>query len=444
MKHPEIHKQVLAIAWPMILAGASVPLLGIVDTAILGHLDEVTFLSAVAVGASALSLLLWLLSFLRMGTTGLVARAWGGQDNQQCRELLWQSLSLALVLGVLLILLQQPVFQLILWLLGPSDEIRNFALEYCHIRIWAAPAALCSYAAIGWLLGLQRARQTLVILATTNIANIGLDFFFIMGLDLNSAGAAWASLLAEYIGVAIAIIFVRRELKQLGGDVDPRTLLQPRTYKRLLTVNRDLFIRTACVVFTFTFFTAQGARLGDEILAVNAILMQLVMLTSYGLDGIAHAAESLTGHAVGAKDPNRFRVTCGATLQWGGGVALMASLAFFLFQQPIIALFTSLPEVVTLTNSYYGWLVLMPLLAAGCFILDGVFLGADHTHTMRNIMFVATALLFLPAWWLAQPLGNHGLWLAFAVFMAGRSMLMTISYRALIGQSTDFVQPESK
>ena len=367
MSPNSIHRRVLAIAWPMIIAGASGPLLGIVDTAILGHLDSSRYLGAVAVGASALSLILWLLGFLRMGTTGPTARALGGEQQQHCRELLWQSLALALVLGCVLLIVQRPLLQLIIWLLGPGPGIYQTALDYCHIRIWAAPATLCSYAAIGWLLGLQRARDTLVVMVVTNAANIGLDFLFIVGLDMGSDGAAWASLLSEYLGVALALLFVRRQLQKLGGGLDPRQLLRIDTYRQLLSVNRDLFLRTACLVFAFTFFTAQGARLGDDIVATNALLMQLVLLVSYGLDGFAHAAETLTGHAVGAGNKQRFYATCRACGIWSAGVGLFASAAYLVFQQPIIRLFTDLPNIVGLASQYFVWLVILPLVATGCF-----------------------------------------------------------------------------
>ena len=422
-----IHRRILAIASPMILAGASGPLLGIVDTAILGHLDSSQYLSAVAIGASALALIFWLLSFLRMGTTGLTARAWGGQQPQQCRELLWQSLVLALVLGLLLLIVQWPLLHVVLWLLGPGAEIYQTALDYCQIRIWAAPATLCSYAAIGWLLGLQRARATLLVMATTNGVNIGLDFLFIVGLGLNSDGAAWASLIAEYLGLLLALYFIRCELKQLKGDVDPQQLLRPSTYKPLLLVNRDLFLRTACVVFVFTFFTAQGARLGSDIVAANAILMQLVLLVSYGLDGFAHAAESLTGHATGARKRRDFYAICRACTLWGALLAGFASLMYWLLQWPIIHMFTDLPHIARLTAQYYGWLVALPVIGFGCYMLDGILLGAGRTAAMRNTMFVAM-LAFLGCWWQFAAWGNHGLWLAFSVFMGGRSALMAIAF----------------
>ncbi len=424
MPSESVNRQILAIAWPMILAGASGPLLGIVDTAILGHLKTGNHLSAVAVGSSGLMMLFWLLSFLRMGATGLTARSVGANNHQHNCELLWQSLALATILGFILILLQWPILKLVLWALGPDPTIYDAVLSYCQIRIHASPATLCTYAAIGWLLGLQRARQTLLVVAVTNALNIGLDFLFIIGLQMNSEGAAWATLVSEYIGLGLALLMVRRALFAIGSSIDWRRLLKLRLYRELLAVNRDLFLRTACLVFTFTFFTAQGARLGNETVAANAILMQLVLLLSYGLDGFAHAAESLTGHAIGSGNKKRFYAVCRTTTLWGAGIAAITAACYLLFQPQIVTLFTNLPAITELTYRYYPWLVALPLIATWCFSLDGMLLGAGHTNAMRNTMFAATFLCFLPAWWLSRQLGNHGLWLAFTLFMGSRSLLM--------------------
>lgn len=423
-----VHQQVLAIAWPMILAGASVPLLGIVDTAILGHLNDSRFLSAVAVGSSALSLLLWLLAFLRMGTTGPTARAFGAQNQRHCQELLWQSLILALVLGVALIILQQPILSLVLWLLGPSEEIYHLTYSYSQIRLFAAPATLCSFAAVGWLLGLQRAKQALVIMFTTNALNIGFDFLFIIGLGLNSDGAAWASLIAEYLGLIVALLMVKQAMGQFTEPAGREGLRRLSTYTELLLVNRDLFLRTACIVFVFTFFTAQGARLGDDVVAANAILMQLVLLASYGLDGFAHAAETLTGSAIGARNQRHFYTICRSATLWGFVIALFTSAAFWLFETPIVALFTNLPHIAALTHDYYLWMAVIPLLSVWCYLLDGVFLGGGRTTAMRNVLLIATLAIFLPAWWLTQGWHNHGLWLAFLLFMVARSVIMAIAF----------------
>ena len=424
-----IHRKVLSIAWPMIIAGASGPLLGIVDTAILGHLDSARYLSAVAVGASALTLVLWLLSFLRMGTTGLVARAWGQGDRQLCRELLWQSLLLAGALGVFLVALQGPLLRVTLWLLGPGEGTYPIALEYCQIRIWAAPATLCSYAAVGWLLGLQRARQTLVVMVTTNVANIGLDFVFIIGLEMNSAGAAWASVLAEYLGLAVVLWMVRRELQRLGGYVAPRQLVQWRSYGQLLAVNRDLFLRTASIVFVFTFFTAQGARLGDDIVAANAVS------DSAGAAGVLRAGRFCTRSGVFVR-PRYWRRQVETLLRHqprlrylGGGycrglpawpICCSATLLW-----PHLRICHRLPSW-SLTTTVGWWLF-------RCWPRSAIHLmafcwGRAVPGRCADTMFAAL-LIFLACWWLTSEWGNTGFVVGVsACFMGARSGLMSIAF----------------
>ena len=417
-------KKVLAIALPMTAASISIPLLGLVDTAILGHLELTHYLAAVAAGSSVLTMLLWLFSFLRMGSTGLTARAWGAGDHNRCLELLAQSLLLALILGIALTLVQRPLLTAILTLIKPSDTVYQLALEYCQIRIFAAPATLGTLCAVGWLLGLQRIRSTLLLMLFTNVANIGLDFLFIVGLDMNSKGAAYASLIAELLGFFLALALIAYNLKDIHGAINKKHLRQWQRYQEFLRINRHLFIRTACLVFTMAFFTAQGARQGDTILAANAILLQLLLLVAYTQDGFAHAAESLAGHAIGRNRLDNFYQICKQTTLWGLAISLVASLTYLLFPNGIIAIFTDLSNVAQAAHTYWPWLVALPLLGIICFMADGVFIGAGKTRAMQNTMLLATFGLFLPLCLFARHLGNHGLWLAYLSFLGGRSLLM--------------------
>ncbi|MBQ0713014.1 MAG: MATE family efflux transporter [Porticoccus sp.] len=420
------HRQkVLSIALPMTFASVSIPLLGLVDTAILGHLEQVHYLGAVAAGSSVLTMFFWLFAFLRMGSTGLTARAWGADDHSRCLELLAQSLVLAALLGSMLVIFQAPLLTTVLNLIKPSDEVRLLAFEYCQIRIFAAPATLGTLCAMGWLLGLQRAKATLLLVLLTNLANIGLDFLFIVGLDMNSKGAAWASFTAELFGFALALVLVAIQLSKMNGSINRPHLYQWPRYRELLRVNRHLFVRTACLVFTMVFFTAQGARQGDSILAANAILMQLLLLVAYTQDGFAHAAESLTGHAVGMNNLDEFYLTCKEVTFWGLGISCVATVAYLLFSNSIIAIFTDLPEVATATQLYWPWLTALPLAGLLCFTADGIFIGTGKTRAMQDTMLLAAFGLFLPLWYFSRPLGNHGLWLSYLSFLAIRSLLMS-------------------
>lgn len=417
-------KNILSIALPMTAASISIPLLGLVDTAILGHLKEPTYLAAVAAGSSVLTMLFWLFSFLRMGSTGLTARAWGAGDHDRCRELLAQSLILAFLLGTILVVMQQPLLNIVLKLIKPSDTLYPLAMEYCQIRIFAAPATLGTLCAVGWLLGLQRIRATLLLMLFTNLVNIGLDFLFIIGLDMNSRGAAYASLTAELLGFLLALTLIRGNLAIVQGTINWHHLCQWSRYQEFLRINRHLFVRTACIVFTMTFFTAQGARQGDIILAANAILMQLLLLVAYTQDGFAHAAESLAGHAIGRRHIKHFYQVCAESTLWGIGISTLATLAYLLFPERIIAVFTNLPDVVTATRTYWPWLIALPLLGVICFMADGIFIGAGKTLAMQNTMLLATIGLFLPIWFFTRSQGNHGLWAAYLAFLGIRSLLM--------------------
>lgn len=419
-----LRQKVWAIALPMTAASISIPLLGLVDTAILGHLELAYYLAAVAAGSSVLTMIFWLFGFLRMGSIGLTARAWGAGDHNRCQELLAQSLLLAIVLGSLLVLFQQPLLTAILHLIKPSDEVRILAFNYCQIRIFAAPATLGTLCAMGWLLGLQRAKTTLLLMLFTNLANIGLDFLFIVGLKMNSEGAAWASFTAELLGFFLAMFLVARQLSQMDSSINFLHLRQWHRYRELLRVNRHIFVRTACLVFTMTFFTAQSARQGDSILAANAILMQLLLLVAYTQDGFAHAAESLAGHAIGTNNLNHFYRICKEVTFWGLVISLVATAIYLFFPRAIIAIFTDLPEIAEASQRYWPWLTALPLAGLFCFMADGIFIGSGKTRAMQGTMLLATFGLFLPLWYLAQPLGNHGLWLAYLCFLCARSILM--------------------
>lgn len=424
MKSPLIQQKVLVIALPMTLASISIPTLGLVDTAILGHLANARFLAAVAAGSSVLTMLFWLFGFLRMGTIGVTARAWGAGDTSRCIEVLAQSLVIAFTLGILLILLRQPLLTLILDLIKPSAAARPLTMEYCQIRILAAPATLATFCAMGWLLGLQRAGTTLFLMLFVNLSNVGFDFLFIVGMKMNSAGAAWASLTAEYLGLVLALLLVTVTIRQLQTPIRSIQLTQWSRYRELFRANRHLFVRTACLVFIMTFFTAQGARQGDVILSANAILMQLILLVAFTQDGFAHAAESLAGHAIGKKDLKDFYRICLTTTAWGLVIALIATLIYGFFPDIIIGAITNLPEVLPAVKTYWPWLTAMPLVGLACFMADGIFIGSGKTRAMQDSMLIASFLVFLPLWYFSAPLGNHGLWFAYLGFLVARSIQM--------------------
>ncbi|WP_017429580.1 MATE family efflux transporter [Vreelandella jeotgali] len=421
-------RRIWALAWPIILSNITVPMLGLVDTAVVGHLPDSRYLAAVTLGATLFGFLYWGFGFLRMGTTGLTAQSVGRGDNMAVRNLLGQALIMAGLIGVLLILLASPLITLGLWLLDASPTATPLARDYAHIRLFSAPAVLANYVILGWFLGQQNSRVTLWILLLTNVVNIILDLWFVVGLGMSSDGVAWASVIADYAALAFGGSLVLRQLGRLPGQFLRRRLLALGAYKALFSVNANLFVRTLGLLFAMAFFTAQGARQGDTVLAANAVLLQFIMLTSYGLDGFAHAAESLVGRAFGRDDWRAFAQTVSATARLSLYTAAIAALCFALGGNALIALLTDLPEVRDTAAVYLPWMVAMPLIAVWSYFFDGVFIGTTAVREMRNSIFIGLAV-YLPVWWLAQPLGNHGLWLAFMLFTLVRSAVLVGYYQ---------------
>nr|WP_284041302.1 MATE family efflux transporter [Halomonas olivaria] len=410
------------------MSNITVPLLGLVDTAVVGHLPDSRYLAAVTLGATLFSFLYWGFGFLRMGTTGLVAQAIGRDNSSDVRNLLGQSLIMAGIIGTLLIVFGSPLISLGLRLLDGSELATPLAREYAEIRLWSAPAVLANYAILGWFLGQQNSRVTLMILMLTNSVNIVLDLWFVIGFGMTSNGVALASVIADYTACAFGGYLVLRQLGRLDGCFQRQRLLVLSAYTALFNVNANLFVRTMGLLFVMAFFTAQGARQGDTILAANAVLLQFIMLTSYALDGFAHAAESLVGRAYGRRDWREFAEMIHAAARFSFWTAAAAALVFALGGHYLIALLTSLDEVRSTAASYLPWMVVMPLIAVWSYLFDGVFIGTTAIREMRNSIFVGLAV-YLPSWWLTQGLGNHGLWLAFTLFTLARSAVLIGYYR---------------
>nr|WP_110670625.1 MATE family efflux transporter [Salinicola halophilus] len=415
------------LAWPIILSNLSVPLLGLVDTAVVGHLPDSRYLAAVTLGATLFSFLYWGFGFLRMGTTGLTSQAVGRESDSDVRLLLAQSLVMAGAIGVALILLAEPLISLGLWLLDGSAVATALASDYAHIRIFSAPAVLANYAILGWFIGQQRTRITLAILLLTNGVNILLDLIFVVGFGFASDGVAWASLIADYSALAFGLWRVAVHWRTLGGSLSREALRSLSRYAELIRVNQHLFVRTLGLLFAQAFFTAQAANFGDTVLAANAVLLQFIMLTSFALDGFANAAEALTGRSVGKRAWDDFGDAVRAAAKLSVAVAGAAMLIFAVGGDALVALLTDLPEVRAAAADYLPWMVAMPAIAVWSYLLDGVFIGATESRAMRDTVWLAIAC-YLPTWWLTQGFGNHGLWLSFLLFTAVRSASLGACY----------------
>ncbi|MCO1333053.1 MATE family efflux transporter [Microbulbifer sp. OS29] len=413
----------------MILSNISVPLLGIVDTAILGHLSSPDYLSGVAIGASVMSMLLWAFGFLRMGTTGLVARS----EDLGIQWLL-RALILAVGLGILVIFIAFPLLGFIVSWMNASLEAGPHALAYLNIRLLSAPLVLANFAILGFFIGRQDSRAPLYILLAANLLNIALDFLLILGLGLGARGAAAATVCADVFAFLLGLYLLSRVNKNIWPyiciEIRKKNFLpwiDSTPWLNLMKINADLFIRTCLLLLTLTFFTAQGAAQGDSVLAANAILLQLLMMTSYALDGFAHATEALVGESMAKKSQRLFEATVRSAGLWALASATLITVILTLGKPLILSLFTDIESVIEQAEQVYWWLCALPLIAVWSYQLDGVFIGAGKSRDMRNTMFIASVVIFFPCWWLTRGWGNTGIWFSLFLWIGTRSLGL-ISY----------------
>lgn len=424
------HARLFSIAGPAMLANLTTPLLGLVATAAIGRLGEAHLLGGVALASTVFNGVYWLFGFLRMGTVALTAQALGAGDAQEQRAVLSRALLIAGLIGVSLISLQAPLAWATSELLGGSADVRQAAEAYFFVRIWSAPFTLGNLTVLGWLVGTGRARTALALQIAINTVNIALTALLVIVLDFGIAGAAMAAVAAETLGFVAGLIVTR---KLLGGRFEARggIVLQRGPLLRMLAVNRDIMIRTACVIGAFSFFAAQGARAGDLALAANAVLHNFVMIGSFFLDGMATAAEQLCGRSIGARDRAGFVRATRLSVGWGLGFGMACTAAFLLGGAGLIDLITTSVAVRGAAREFLLFAAVAPVLGALAYSLDGVFIGATWSRDMRNLMLAAFAL-YLGTWWALQDLGNAGLWVAILTFLTARGVLQALRYPALL------------
>jgi len=422
-----LNKSILRLAIPNIISNLSVPLLGAVDTALVGHLDQVYYLGALAVGSVIFNFIFWGFGFLRMGTTGLTAQEYGRRDRMNMMMILARVQIIALSIGLLILFLQHPIAFLSLWLIESSAEVAEYTRVYYDIRIYTAPAVLALYGLNGWFLGMQNAKYPMIITIVLNLLNIVLNITFIYGFDMHVNGVAYGTLISTYLAFALGIfLFVKRYRRYLSHYL-PNELINISELKKYFSVNRDIFIRTLCLIFTFSFFTAVSARQGDMILAANTILLQFWFIVSYGIDGFAYAAESLVGRFKGSNDSAKLRKAVFYNIGWGLVLGLAGTLVYAVAGNSMLTIFTNNSDVIELAKTVLFWTILAPLVSSFCYILDGVFIGATETKPMRNTMLFSTGIVFLPAYFLGTHFfGIHGLWLAMVLFMVARGAALAL------------------
>lgn len=419
------------MAGPLIFANISVPLLGAVDTAVVGHLPEAHYIGAVAIGAMLFTYIYHLFNCLRMGTTGPTAQARGAGDYAEVRALIGRALLLAGAIGGALTALQLPVLAFAFWLIDASPQVERYAREYFLIRVWSMPAVLAGYAIIGWYYGLRDARTPLVVQIVANALNIGLDFLFVFGFGWGVAGVAVASLVASYVGLLLGLWCVWRTLRALPGSGHAR-LLDRTALVRLVSINRDLVLRTFCVVSVLGLFMAKSAELGDVTLAANQVLHTFLVFTSFGLDAFAHAAEAILGEAVGRRDRAAFQRSMRVVFFWAALVGALNLVIYAVAGRGIIALLTRIPEVRAAAVDYLLWPIVLPLVSVWAYTYDGVYLAATRTTAMRNTVILSFVAYIVLLYALVPVYGNVGLWIALAVFLGVRGILLHLLYPALL------------
>jgi len=416
------HRSVLVVAVPIMLSNVSEPLIGVVNTAVIGQLKEPYYIGAIAVGALIFSFLFWGFGFLRLSTGGLSAQALGAGDRTELVAVLIRALMIGLAAGIGLVLLSPLIRDAAFNLVGGSAEIRSHGETYFNYRIFAAPAALSNYCVMGWFIGQSRAKLAFVVQLFLNLTNMALSAFFVLGLGMTSDGVGLAALIAEWSAVTLALVLAAVILHGMGAHISWPRILDPVRFKRTLLMNGDVMIRTLCLVFAFTFFTARGARAGDVVVAANAVLLNLFEVSAYLIDGFAYASEALVGQSVGARNRQRFRAAVWLTSVWAMVLGVICSAVIWVFGPALVDLMTLSPDVQETARTYLPWAAVAPVLGVICFQFDGIFTGAMATKDMRNMMILSLGVFLLAWWMLERPYGNHGLWAALDIFFIARGI----------------------
>lgn len=455
----KIDKQILDIAVPSIVSNITVPLLGLVDVAITGHLGAASYIGAIALGGMLFNIIYWIFAFLRMGTSGLTSQSLGRGDSDNIIRMLARSIAIAFAIAVTLLVLQVPLRELGLLIMQPTEEVRQLTVTYYNICIWGAPATLGLFALTGWFIGMQNSKIPMMIAITQNVVNILVSLVLVFGLGMRVEGVASGTLIAQWCGFLMGCFLCWRNYfgkNPIAKDIQPlRYYLSPSpnthqpstlnpqpstfnlppspiTYKAFFRINRDIFFRTLCMVCVMMFFTSAGSWQGEVVLAVNTLLMQLYLLVSYIMDGFANAGEALSGKFYGAGDNDALRTTVRRIFFWGTVTAVAFTVTYIAGGKHFLRLLTDEPSVVEASTSYVWWAYLVPFCSVAAFMWDGIFIGLTASRQMLLSMFVAAATFFIVYFIAAKPLGNHGLWFAFMCYMFIRGVIQTFLYPSII------------
>ena len=432
IKQNTANKRILKIAIPSIISNITVPLLGLIDVTIVGHLGAPSYIGAIAVGGMLFNIIYWIFGFLRMGTSGMTSQAFGKQDSNEVTRLLIRSVGIGLFLAFCLLLLQYPICKIAFMLIHTTDEVKELATLYFYICIWGAPAMLGLYGFAGWFIGMQNSRFPMYIAITQNIVNIIVSLCLVYLLDMKVAGVATGTLIAQYAGFLMAILLYLRYYKPYKQHITWKEILQKKAMNRFFQVNRDIFFRTLCLVVVTMYFTSAGAAQGEIVLAVNTLLMQLFTLFSYIMDGFAYAGEALAGRYIGAGNQIALHRIVRKLFLWGFGLSLAFTLLYLVGGKAFLGILTNESSVIKEANSYFYWVLAIPLAGFSAFLWDGIFIGATATRQMLISMFIASACFFGVYYIFHHLLGNHALWLAFLIYLFMRGIVQTYLGRKVI------------
>jgi len=419
-------KQILNIALPSIVSNITVPLLGLVDVAITGHLGSAAYIGAIAVGGMLFNIIYWMFAFLRMGTSGMTSQAFGARNLSEVVSVLLRAVVVAVGISAVMLCLQVPVRELSLLIIKPSAEVADFTRTYFNICIWGAPAALSLFALTGWYVGMQNSKIPMLVAITQNVANIAISLLLVSVVGMKIEGVAWGTVIAQYIGLGVAVALLFRNYRRLKKYLVKQAVLTRDALLRFFLLNKDIFLRTCCLILVHFFFISAGAKQGDTELAVNTLLMQLFTLYSYIMDGFAFAGEAMVGKAIGANMRTIYDDTIKRLFRWGIGMVVLFTLMYLCFGNPFLGILTDDAHVLETAFKYQPWTLLFPICGMAAFIWDGVYIGATATKGMLASMALGMVVFFILYFTLVPFLANHGLWIAFISYLTTRGIVQTV------------------
>ena len=434
MTRTHYHREILKIALPSILSNITVPLLGLVDLTIVGHLGSAAYIGAIAIGSTIFNMIYWIFAFLRMGTSGMTSHAYGAGRPDEVLHLLCRSLSASGLVALTVLILQEPILQLSLHFLSPTPTVYELSTTYFHICVWGAPAVLGLYSLTGWFIGLQEAKYPLYVAIFQNITNIAASLFFVFGLHAGVSGVALGTVIAQYAGLFLSLWCAYKVWKthHLPSQVNYHEVFKAKALRWFFTINRDIFLRTLCLVCVTLYFTSAGAQRGEVILAVNALLMQYFTLYSYFMDGFAFAGEALSGQCAGAHNYIKLRDVIRDLFLWSFGVAILFTLCYTIGGEAFLSLLTNDKEVISAALTYLPWAMAIPIIGLAAFTWDGIFIGLTATRYMLISMCTAMIIFFVCFFWLSPYWGNHALWMAFLLYLFSRGAVQHVLYQKKI------------